>query len=143
MQEKISDTELVYSIEHLAKLGLVSMPLNQSDGLEIEITWEKFVRRGLTHTINVEVTDGYEPIEGARVTITIEDYGENIIREFKGFTNQNGFFYFSWEIPKSFDDIETLLAYISVSGNGFSETKLWKFKVYCLPGTKNCQIEGN
>ncbi len=143
LEEKISDAELVYSIEHLAKLGLVHIPANQSNSLEVEITGEKFVRRGITHTINVQVTDGYKPIEGARVTLTIEDYGENIIREFEGLTNQRGFFVFSWEIPKSFDDIETLLAYISVSGNGFSETKLWKFQVYCLPGTNNCQADGN
>ena len=47
------------------------------------------------------------------------------------------------EIPKSFNDIETLLAFISVSGSGSSQTHLWKFQVYCLPGTSNCEIDGN
>jgi hypothetical protein len=143
IEEEVSDSEIIYSIEHLAKLGLVSILDRPSQTLQVVITGEEMVRRGITHTINVRVTDGYYPIEGAKVTLTIEDYGENIIREFEGRTNQNGYFIYSWEIPKSFDDIETLLAYISVSGNDSSTTHLWKFQVYCLPGTTNCKIEGN
>ena len=143
IEEKISDSELVYSIEHLGKLGLVSLSEKPSSTLQVKIIGDSFVRRGLTHTINVLVTDGYKPIEGAKVTLTIEDYGEEIIREFEGLTNPNGFFIYSWEVPKSFDDVETLLAFISVSGNGESQTHLWKFKVYCLPGTGNCEVEGN
>lgn len=141
-QDKISDASLVNSIQHLANLGLIVTP-EKTSSLQVIITGENLVRRGTTHTINVHVTDGYLPIEGAKVTLTIEDYGENIIREFDGFTNQNGYFIFSWEIPKSFNDYETLLAYVSVSGNGSSQTHLWKFQVYCLPGTNNCEIEGN
>ncbi|TFH01648.1 MAG: hypothetical protein E4G77_03240 [Nitrosopumilus sp.] len=143
LEDEISDSEIVYSIEHLAKLGLVSIPDRPSQALQVVITGENMVRRGITHTINVHVTDGYYPIEGAKVTLAIEDYGENIIREFKGFTDQNGYFIYSWEVPKSLDDIETLLAYISVSGNDSSATHLWKLQVYCLPGTANCKTEGN
>lgn len=143
IQDEISDSEIVYSIEHLAKLGLVSIPEKSSQPLQVVISGENMVRRGITHTINVHVTDGYYPIEGAKVTLSIEDYGENIIREFEGRTDQNGYFVYSWEIPKSFDDIETLLAFISVSGNDSSATHLWKFQVYCLPGTQNCNIDGN
>lgn len=143
-EDEVSDAELVYSIEHLAQLGLVSLPSKiSSQALQVVITGEEMVRRGTTHTINVSVTDGYQAIEGAKVTLTIEDYGENIIREFDGFTDQNGYFVYSWEIPKSFDDIETLLAFISVTGNDSSHTHLWKFQVYCLPGTENCEIDGN
>jgi hypothetical protein len=82
-------------------------------------------------------------VEGARITLTIEDYGENIIREFNGFTDSNGLFVFSWEIPKKFNDIETLLAYIDVTYNDSSVTKLFKFQVYCLPGESNCKVDGN
>ncbi|MGD2106127.1 MAG: hypothetical protein PVH93_00815 [Nitrosopumilaceae archaeon] len=142
-QDKISDTALINSIQHLADLGLIVTSSKPSTQLQVVITGEQLVRRGTTHTINVLVTDGYLPLEGAKVTLTIEDYGENIIREFDGLTDQNGNFVFSWEIPKSFDDYETLLAYISVSGNGSSQTHLWKFQIYCLPGAANCKIDGN
>jgi hypothetical protein len=142
-EDKISDYEIIYSIQHLANLGLVVFSEKDPSPLQVVITGEDMVRRGVTHTINVQVTDGYYPIEGAKVTLTIEDYGEDIIREFDGLTNKDGYFVFSWEIPKSFNDIETLLAFISVSGNGSSQTHLWKFQVYCLPGTSNCEIDGN
>jgi len=141
-EDKISDLELINSVQHLVDLGLIVIS-EKSTHLSVEVTGEKLVRRGTTHTINVHVTDGWQSINRARVTLTIEDYGENIIREFSGFTDQNGFFIYSWEIPKSYDDYETLLAYIGVSGNGLSQTKIFKFQVYCLPGTKNCNIEGN
>ena len=142
-EDKITSSEIIYSIQHLADLGLVVNSKTSSPELQVVITGEEMVRRGTTHTINVRVSDGYNPIEGAKVTLTIEDYGEDIIREFDGLTNQNGYFIFSWEIPKSLDDIETLLAFISVSGNGSSQTHLWKFQVYCLPGTTNCNVDGN
>ena len=141
-EEKISDLDLINSVQHLVNLGLIKIP-EKSSSLSVEVTGEKLVRRGTTHTINVHVTDGLNPIHGAKVTLTIEDYGEEIIREFEGYTDQNGFFVFSWEIPKSYNDYETLLAFISVSGNGSSQTKLFKFQIYCLPGTSNCEIEGN
>lgn len=142
-EDEISDSEIVYSIQHLANLGLVVLSEQAPPPLQVVITGEDMVRRGVTHTINVHVTDGYSPIEGAKVTLTIEDYGEDIIREFDGLTNKDGYFIFSWEIPKSFNDIETLLAFVSVSGNGSSQTHLWKFQVYCLPGTSDCEIDGN
>ena len=142
-EDKITDSEIIYSIQHLADLGLIVNSEKAPPALQVVITGEQMVRRGTTHSINVRVSDGYNPIEGAKVTLTIENYGEDIIREFDGLTNQDGYFIFSWEIPKSFDDIETLLTFISVSGNGSSQTHLWKFQVYCLPGTSNCNIDGN
>ena len=141
-EDKISDSDLINSIQHLVNLGLIQIP-EKPPSLLVEVNGEKLVRRGTTHTINVHVTDGFAPINGAKVTLTIEDYGENIIREFNGFTDQNGFFIYSWEIPKSYNDYETLLAFVSVSGNDLSKTTLFKFQVYCLPGTVNCEIKGN
>ena len=142
-QNKISNSDLLYSIQYLADLGLIVNSQKDPKSLQVVITGQDMVRRGTTHTIEVLVTDGYSPIEGAKVTLDIEDYGENIIREFDGFTNPEGKFVFSWEVPTSFNDYETLLAFISVSGNDSSQTHLWKFQIYCLPGTTNCKIDGN
>ena len=142
-ENKISDSEIIYSVQHLADLGLVVLSEQSPPALQVVISGEEWVRRGTIQTINIHVTDGYSPIEGAKVTIVIEDYGEDIIREFDGLTNQNGNFIYSWEVTKKLDDLETLLAFISVSGNGSSQTHLWKFQVYCLPGTDNCKIDGN
>ena len=114
-----------------------------SSELEVVASGETQVRRGTTHTIEVHVNRDNNPIEGARVNITIEDYGEDIIREFSGYTNQEGYFEFSWEIPQRFDDIETLLAFVDVTDGISSKTELFKFQVYCLPGENNCEVEGN
>ena len=111
--------------------------------LEVKINGEKQVRRGTAQTLEIQVLRGDAMIEGARVFIDIEDYGEDIIREFEGYTNSRGIFVFSWEIPQRFDDIETLLAIIDVTDNISSKTELFKFRVYCLPGEKGCKVEGN
>ena len=114
-----------------------------SSELEVEVNGEKQVRRGTTHFIEVQVFRDKNPIENARVFITIEDYGENVIREFRGYTNQEGYFVYSWEIPQRFDDIETLLAFVGVTDGNSSKTELFKFQVYCYPGEKDCQMDGN
>ena len=111
--------------------------------LQVKVTGEQQVRRGITHDITVDVTrDGYV-VPDALVIITIEDYGENVIRDYKGRTDNSGRFVFSWEIPKSFDDIETLLAYVDVTDDISAKTVLFKFQVYCLPNEKECKVEGN
>jgi hypothetical protein len=111
--------------------------------LQIKVVGEHQVRRGTTHSIEIQVVRGNIPIEGARVFIDIEDYGKNIIREFNGYTNSGGYFVFSWEIPQSFDDIKTLLAFIDVTDGISSKTELFKFQVYCLPGEKNCKVKAH
>jgi hypothetical protein len=115
----------------------------ESSILQIKVVGEKEVRRGTTQTIQIQVVRGDNPIEGARVFIDIEDYGEDLIKEFDGYTNSQGYFILSWEIPQSFDDIETLLAFIDVTDGQSSKTELFKFQVYCLPGEKDCKAEGN
>lgn len=116
---------------------------NYSEPLEVKIKGDNQVRRGTTHTLEIQVVRGDIPIEGARVFLDIEDYGENIIKEFKGYTDSQGYFIFSWEIPQSFDDIETLLAIVDVTDDVSSKTVLFKFQVYCLAGEENCKVEGN
>lgn len=111
--------------------------------LEVKVAGEKQIRRGTTQTLEVQVLRDEIPVERAQVFIDIEDYGENIIKEFNGYTNSQGVFVFSWEIPKRFDDLETLLAIIDVTNNISSKTILFKFQVYCLPGERDCKVEGN
>ena len=91
----------------------------------------------------MDVTRNGNPVSDSLVRITIEDYGKDIIREFEGRTDDSGRFVFSWEIPKSFDDIETLLAYVDVTDNISAKTVLFKFQVYCLPDESGCKVEGN
>ncbi|NIP62056.1 MAG: hypothetical protein GWN01_14890, partial [Nitrosopumilaceae archaeon] len=111
--------------------------------LDIKVTGEQQVRRGTTHNIYVDVSRNDKPVGDAYIRITIEDYGDDVIRDFEGRTNENGQFVFSWEIPKRFDDLETLLAYVGVSDDLSSKTVLFKFQVYCLPGESGCKVEGN
>ena len=120
-----------------------SEPLAIFSGLQVDITGEQQVRRGTTHDIVVDVFRDAKPISDATVRITIEDYGEDVIRDFKGRTDDSGRFVFSWEIPKSFDDVKTLLAYVDVTDDVSAKTALFKFQVYCLPGEAGCKVEGN
>jgi hypothetical protein len=145
LENKISDEEFIQNIQHLMNNDILIIFVNDSPILKLQVSVEgqHQVRRGTTHTIISHVTYGGNYIEGAKISLTIEDYGENIIREFDGFTNEQGDFVFSWEIPKKFDDIENLLAYIDVTYNDSSITKLFRFQVYCLPGESNCNVEGN
>ena len=118
-------------------------PVTPPTGLQVDVTGQQQVRRGTTHDITVDVFRNANPVSDAFVRITIEDYGEDVIRDFKGRTDDSGRFVFSWEIPKSFDDIKTLLAYVDVTDDISAKTILFKFQVYCLPGEKGCKVEGN
>ncbi len=111
--------------------------------LNVIVKGNQQVRIGTTHTIEVQVMRGDTPVSGARVFIDIEDYGENVIKSFKGYTNSAGNFIFSWEIPKSFNDVKTLLAFIGVTDDISAKTILFKFQIYCLPGESGCQARGN
>jgi len=118
-------------------------PVTSLHGLQVDVTGQQQVRRGTTHDIVVDVFRDTNPVSDALVRITIEDYGEDVIRDFKGRTDDSGRFMFSWEIPKSFDDIKTLLAYVDVTDDISAKTVLFKFQVYCLPGETGCKVEGN
>lgn len=129
--------------ENVTVLGITKEIRHLGPGYQVIVEGDKEVRRGTTHNIEVSVYKDQIPVQGARVFLDIEDYGEDRIREFEGWTDPNGKFVYSWEIPKSFDDIETLLAFIGVVHGDFSRTELFKFVVYCLPGEEGCQVEGN
>ena len=111
-------------------------------GFAVKVSGAQQVRGGTTHDINVIVTRDGNPVDNAQIRITIEDYGEDILKEFKGRTDPNGRFVFSWEAPK-FDDIKTLLAFIDATDDISVKTILFKFSVYCLPGEAGCKIDGN
>ena len=111
--------------------------------LDVIINGDSQVRRGTTQTIEIQVLRDEIPVPGAQVFIDIEDYGEDLYKEFDGYTNSQGILVFSWEIPQSFDDIETLLAIIDVTDDISAKTELFKFQVYCLPIEQNCKVEGN
>ena len=117
--------------------------VEEISSLDVIINGDSQVRRGTTHTLEIQVLRDEVPIPGAQVFIDIEDYGEDLIKEFNGYTNSQGILIFSWEIPQSFDDIETLLAFVDVTDDISSKTELFKFQVYCLPTEQNCKVEGN
>ena len=130
--------------QHRSREPCQPQPTQSSDvGLQVDVTGQQQVRRGTTHDITVDVSRNGNPVSDSLVIITIEDYGKDIIREFEGKTDDSGRFVFSWEIPKSFDDIETLLAYVDVTDDISAKTVLFKFQVYCLPGESGCKVEGN
>ena len=139
---RITD-EIKNKSENVTILGLTNEIYHIGPGYQVIVEGDKEVRRGTTHNIEVSVYKDQVPVHGARVFLDIEDYGEDRIREFEGWTGSNGKFVYSWEIPKNFDDIETLLAFIGVVHGDFSRTELFKFVVYCLPGEKGCQVDGN
>ena len=137
---------VLFPLSSESELKFESQDTNSELGtppLQIKVVGENQVRRGTTHSIEIQVIRGSSPIEGARVFIDIEDYGEDLIKEFDGYTNSEGYFVFSWEIPQNFDDVETLLAFIDVTDGISSKTELFKFQVYCLPGEQNCKVKGN
>lgn len=136
---------LNYSVKISENLNLESKKterLPKESGFAVKITGTQQVRGGTTHDINIQVTRDDNPVNDAKIRITIEDYGKEILREFKGRTDSNGKFVFSWEAPK-FDDIKTLLAYIDATDDISAKTVLFKFSVYCLPGETGCKMKGN
>ena len=143
-QEYIEQKIVKYDCKEYGKnKNSESKHVSSSAELEVDVSGQQQVRRGTTQDIVVDVSRDANPIPDALVRITIENYGEDVIRDFKGRTDDSGRFVFSWEIPKSFDDLETLLAYVDVTDDVSSKTILFKFQVYCLPGESGCRIAGN
>ena len=117
--------------------------VEEISGLDVLVSGENPVRRGTTQSISVQVMRDEAPVSGALVRIDIEDYGEDLVKEHDGFTDSAGVFVLEWEIPETFDDVETLLAIVDVSYGVHSVTEQFSFSVYCLPGEGGCKAEGN
>jgi hypothetical protein len=85
------------------------------------------------------VSDLNGPVAGATVSVRVEDYGENILKEFSGITGDSGDYKISWELSKDFDNIETFLVFVDVTDGISSKTSMFSFQVYCLCGEPNCK----
>lgn len=140
---KISDVEFLSGIQYLIdKKILVLDVVNVSKidpGLDVTIHGQKAVRRGTTQNLDIHVENFEGMINGATVFVRVEDYGENILKEFKGETDSNGDYSISWELSADYTDIETFLVYVDVTDGTSSKTKIFAFEVYCLCGEPNCK----
>ena len=106
--------------------------------LYIDVEGKSQVRRSTMQSVIVTVTDGQEPTSDATVVVQVQDYGENILKDFKGNADSNGKYAFSWEIDKN-AKAETLLVFIDVT-NGFSSaSSVFSFEVICHCGEPDCE----
>lgn len=139
VDDKISDSEFIFSLQYLVDHDIiqVSSSINESN-LQVKVIGEKFIRRGITQEITLVVSDGPNPIEGARVFVRVEDFGENILKEFTGFTDASGRYIFSWEIPTNAKQ-EKLLSFIDVTDGIKSKSIVFSFDVICLCGEADCK----
>lgn len=141
-EEKISDRDFVLSMQYLIdkdviKIGTSSTATPKST-LDVSVNGLKAVRRNTAQTLEIQVDNMAGPVNGATVFVRVEDYGENILKEFQGITDSTGSYNVSWEL-RDFNDIETLLVFVDVTDGISSDTSLFKFQVYCLCGEPNCK----
>ncbi len=140
---KISDQDFTSGIQYLIDkkiLALETVDINKIDpGLDVTIHGQKAVRRGTTQNLDIHVENFEGNVEGATVFVRVENYGEDILKEFKGVTDSSGNYSVSWELSTDYTDIETFLVYVDVTDGMSSQTKLFTFQVYCLCGESNCK----
>lgn len=140
---KISDSEFLLGIQYLIdKKILVLDVVNVSKidpGLDVTIDGQKAVRRGTTQNLDIHVENFEGNVGGATVFVRVENYGEDILEEFKGETDSDGNYSISWEMSTDYTDIETFLVYVDVTDGIASKTKVFTFQVYCLCGEPNCK----
>jgi hypothetical protein len=142
-QNKITDVEFLYSIQYLIDKKILVLDVVDSSqvdpDLDVTIQGQKAVRRGTTQNLDIHVENFEGNVSGATVFVRVEDFGENILEEFKGETNFNGDYSVSYELSKDFTDIETFLVYVDVTDGIVSKTRVFTFQVYCLCGEPNCK----
>lgn len=140
---KISDSDFLYGIQYLIDRKILALEVVNSSqvdpGLDVSIQGQKAVRRGTAQDLQIHVENFEGNVEGATVFVRVEDYGENILEEFKGETDSNGNYSVSYELSKDFTDIETFLVYVDVTDGIASTTKVFTFQVYCVCGEANCK----
>lgn len=139
---KTSERDFLFAIQYLLDqkvIKLESVASKIRTDFDVAVNGHKAVRRGTTQDITVYVSNAAGAIEGATVSVRVEDYGKDILEEFEGITNSNGIYNISWELSKDFDDIETFLVFVDVTDGISSKTKLFSFQVYCLCGEPNCR----
>lgn len=140
IQGKISDSDFVSLLQYLVDVKILSIQTEEEGNhdLVLDVNWNKVVRRGTTQTIDVHVKDSKGVVNEATVFVRVEDYDQNILKEFEGATNSDGNYTISWELSKDFTDIETFLVFIDVTDGLSSKTMQFSFQVYCLCGEPNC-----
>jgi hypothetical protein len=141
LDKKITDGDFLAAVDFLINSNAIRFGTDavQEPTLDVTVNGQKTVRRGTTQNILVHVTDLGGPVNGATVFVQVEDYGENVFEEFKGFTDSEGSYNVSWEIGQDFPNLKTLLVYVDVTDGLSSTTKVFTFEVYCLCGEPNCK----
>lgn len=142
LDKKVTDGDFLAGISYLINNKIIKFGTDkmiQESVLDVSVDGQKAVRRGTMQNISVHVTDANSPVDGATVFVRVEDYGENVFEEFKGFTDSKGNYSVSWEIGEGFPNLKTLLAYVDVTDGVSSATKVFTFEVYCLCGEPNCK----
>jgi hypothetical protein len=147
IEEKISDMEFLDGLDYLIKNNIIVTfgvaDYSEKSSLDVTVDGHKAVRRGTTQNISIHVTNTDGPVTGATVFVHVEDYGEevfeDIFEEFEGVTDSEGNYNVSWEISKDFPNLKTFLVYVDVTDGISSQTKVFKFEVYCLCGEANCE----
>jgi methionine synthase II (cobalamin-independent) len=140
---KISDSEFLSGIQYLIDKKILALEVVNSSqvdpGLDVTVSGQKAVRRGTTQDLQIHVENFEGNVQGATVFVRVEDYGENILKEFKGETDSDGNYFVSYEISTEYTDIETFLVYVDVTDGVSSKTKVFTFQVYCLCGEPSCK----
>jgi hypothetical protein len=138
---KISDNDFVLGLQYLINNKIFQIDYDSekiSKKLHISVEGMPAVRRGTMQSIEVTVTDEQGPVKDVIVLVRIEDYGENILKDFDGNTDSNGKYVISWEIDKN-AEAETLLAFIDVTDGFSSASSVYPFAVTCYCGDKDCE----
>ncbi|MEM3006663.1 MAG: hypothetical protein QXW37_02565 [Candidatus Nitrosotenuis sp.] len=137
---KTSERDFLFAMQYLLDQKIIeSVASKPRTDLDVAVNGHKAVRHGTSQDITVYVSNAAGAVEGAMISVRVEDYGEDILEEFEGITNSAGTYNISWEISKDLDDIETFLVFVDVTDGVSSKTKLFSFQVYCLCGEPNCR----
>ena len=142
LDKKITDDDFLAAVGFLISSDIIRFGAGdtvQGHELDVSVNGQQTVRRGTAQNILVHVADLGGPVNGATVFVRVEDYGENVFEEFKGFTDSEGSYNVSWEIGQDFPNLKTLLVYVDVTDGLSSTTKVFTFEVYCLCGEPNCK----
>lgn len=139
---KVSDEEFLDGIQYLVDQKILSIKEENAktdSSLDVTVHGQKAVRRGTVQNLDIHVDNSNGAVNGVTVFVRVEDYGENILKEFRGETNSDGNYSVSYELSKDYADIKTFLVYVDVTDGISSKTKVFSFQAYCLCGEPNCK----
>ncbi len=138
----ISDYDFVSGLQYLIDKKIIQIEYDfeipNQQKLYTDVQGKSQVRRGTMQSIAVIVTDGQNPVSDATVLVRVEDYGEHILKDFKGKTDSAGKYSFSWEIDKN-AEAETLLVFVDVTNGFSSDSSIFPFEVTCHCSESDCE----